>query len=158
MKSLRNKGTSLLLGLAALGGIAAVGALTMQPKVANAAAITVYKSPNCGCCGGWVEHMKNEGFELNVVNTHALSDKKEELGVPHNLGSCHTAVAGEYVIEGHVPAQDVRRLLAEKPPVAGIAVPGMPAGSPGMPARNGYREAFNTVSFGNGSSAVFAQH
>lgn len=94
--------------------------------------VTVYKSPTCGCCGLWVDHMREAGFAVEVIEEQNLSPRKAELGVPPGMGSCHTATVGGYVIEGHVPADDVRRLLMERPPARGLAVPGMPIGSPGM--------------------------
>ena len=94
--------------------------------------ITVYKSPTCGCCGKWVDHLRSDGFVVAVVDEQNLAPRKSELGVPERFGSCHTAVVDDYVIEGHVPATDIRRLLRERPAARGLAVPGMPIGSPGM--------------------------
>ncbi|MCH8498394.1 MAG: DUF411 domain-containing protein [Marinobacter sp.] len=96
--------------------------------------ITVYKTPTCGCCTDWVDHLKADGFDVKALDiTHqALNQVKEEAGLRPELASCHTAFVGGYVIEGHVPAADIRRLLAESPDALGIAVPGMPMGSPGM--------------------------
>lgn len=94
--------------------------------------ITVYKSPTCGCCGLWVDHMREAGFRVEVIEEQNLGPRKAALGVPPGMGSCHTATVGGYVIEGHVPADDVRRLLLERPAARGLAVPGMPIGSPGM--------------------------
>lgn len=102
---------------------------------APAAAMVVYKSPTCGCCSDWVDHMRANGFEvepMDVPRYAELSARKVEQGVPSELEACHTAVVGGYVIEGHVPAEVVARLLREKPDVKGLAVPGMPIGSPGM--------------------------
>lgn len=94
--------------------------------------MTVYKSPTCGCCANWVAYMKDQGFEVDVVNLDDLSNIKASWGVPSTLQSCHTALAGKYVIEGHVPADLVKKMLAEKPLIIGLAVPGMPADAPGM--------------------------
>ena len=94
--------------------------------------VTVYKSPTCGCCAKWVDHMREHGFELAVVDDQQMRMRKAQLGVPQAMASCHTATVGDYVIEGHVPAQDVLRLLREEPDAAGLAVRGMPIGSPGM--------------------------
>ena len=94
--------------------------------------VVVYKSPWCGCCEGWVDHMRANGFEVTVREQEDLSAIKRMSGVPEKLESCHTAFVGGYAIEGHVPADAVERLLAERPPVRGLAVPGMPIGSPGM--------------------------
>ncbi len=96
------------------------------------AKVTVYKSPTCGCCGAWVNHLRTDGFDVTVINENDLAARKTELGVTPDMGSCHTAVVDGYVIEGHVPAADIRRLLKEHPLARGLAVPGMPAGSPGM--------------------------
>ena len=96
------------------------------------ASVTVYKSPTCGCCGAWVNHVEENGFNVHVVNHQDVSAYKQKLGVPEHLYSCHTAVVDEYVIEGHVTASDIKRLLREKRSVRGLSVPGMPHGSPGM--------------------------
>ncbi len=96
------------------------------------ASVTVYKSATCGCCAKWVDHMEDNGFDVEVLNRSDVTPYKQEFGVPPRLYSCHTAVVNDYVIEGHVPADDIKRLLTEKPRVKGLAVPGMPQGSPGM--------------------------
>jgi hypothetical protein len=122
-------------------------------------AITVYKDPSCGCCTKWVSHLQASGFAPDVRDRPDMDTLKESLGVPTALRSCHTAVAGKYVIEGHVPAADVKRLLAVKPAgTLGLAVPGMPAGSPGM--EMGHRhDRYDVIAFGaKGSTSVFAQH
>jgi hypothetical protein len=93
--------------------------------------VEVWKDPNCGCCGDWVEHMKANGFDVRV-NDVGNAATRARLGVPTKLGSCHTAVVGGYAIEGHVPAADIHRLLKERPNALGLTVPGMPVGSPGM--------------------------
>lgn len=120
--------------------------------------ITVYKSPTCGCCQGWVEHLQHDGFRVEVVEMTDRSGIAQGRGVPRDLGSCHTAVVGDYVVEGHVPAGDIRRLLEEAPDAAGIAVPGMPIGSPGM--EQGDRiDPYDVVLIGrDGSRSVFASH
>lgn len=107
----------------------------------RAADIVVYKSPTCGCCGKWVEHMKEAGFTVDVENLRDLKPVKAEYGVPRSLQSCHTAMVGGYVVEGHVPADVVQRMLKEKPDIKGLAVPGMPMGSPGMegPRKDSYK-------------------
>lgn len=98
----------------------------------GAPAVKVYKSATCGCCAEWIEHMKRNGFAVDAQNLADVSAIKQQLGVPPEFGSCHTAVVDGYVVEGHVPAREVKRLLAERPKAKGLAVPGMPAGSPGM--------------------------
>jgi hypothetical protein len=98
--------------------------------------MTVYKTPTCGCCAKWVEHMKAAGFKVQVQDMDDLTEIKQASGVPIKLRTCHTAVVGNYVVEGHVPADVVKKMLSEKPKMAGIAVPGMPIGSPGMESGN----------------------
>lgn len=129
----------LLHSVAQAGDQAATGAKATQPqsapatqRVAAVPAMTVYKNATCGCCGNWVQHMKQHGFDLTVHDVDNMSPVKERVGLPYGLGSCHTAEIGGYFIEGHVPAAEVARLLKEKPQAKGLAVPGMPVGSPGM--------------------------
>jgi hypothetical protein len=104
--------------------------------IAHAAlpAIDVYKSANCGCCHQWIAHLRTNGFTVNAHDVDDPSDYREKFGVPSALGACHTAVVGGYTIEGHVPAADIKRLLAQRPKAKGLAVPGMPLGAPGMEA------------------------
>lgn len=106
---------------------------TSAPTTADAK-MTVYKSATCGCCSKWVDHLRANGFEVETHDTDTLNDVKNEHGVPEKLASCHTALVDGYVVEGHVPADVVKRLLKERPQATGIAVPGMPLGSPGMEA------------------------
>ncbi len=143
-----------------LGGAAAS---TILPRVAAAApkptAITVYKDPSCGCCTKWVAHLQANGFATQVHDRSDMDALKDSLGVPAALRSCHTAVAGTYVIEGHVPAADVTRLLATKPAkTLGLAAPGMPAGSPGMEV-GGRADRYDVIAFApGGATRVFARH
>ncbi len=138
-----------------LGGIVLVVSFR-SPDPQPATAIHVYKSPSCMCCARWVTHMEAAGFEVTVENTTDLAAVKQRTGVPLPLSSCHTTVAGDYVIEGHVPARVVRRFLEEKPQVAGIAVPGMPTGSPGMEGPN--PQPYDVIAFdGKGNRTVFEQ-
>ncbi|MEJ7810224.1 MAG: DUF411 domain-containing protein [Gemmatimonadaceae bacterium] len=119
--------------------------------------VTVYKSPSCGCCKNWVEHMRANGFRVATVDRDEFTDVKREHGVGEALESCHTALVGGYVVEGHVPAADVRRLLLERPAVLGIAAPGMPMGSPGMEGPR--TDRYDVVSFDkSGATKVFASH
>lgn len=113
---------------------AALAAALSVPVLAMAAApvIEVFKSEYCGCCAAWIEHLKANGFTTRVKNVENPSDYRERAGIPDELGSCHTGMVQGYAIEGHVPAGDIKRLLAEKPKAKGLAVPGMPLGSPGM--------------------------
>ena len=108
--------------------------------------ITVHKDPNCGCCTGWVRHLQKAGFTVETIETAALDAVKTRLGVPADLAACHTAQVAEYVVEGHVPAVALKRLLSEKPNAAGLAVPGMPVGSPGM--EGGTPQPYEVVLFG----------
>ena len=120
--------------------------------------ITVYKSPTCGCCSKWVTHLESNGFTVHSVNTPNIRSIKEEYGIPSNLASCHTATVNGYLFEGHVPAKDIQRLLQERPKVKGIAVPGMPVGSPGM-EEAGKMEPYNVVTFtAQGMSGVYESH
>ena len=121
--------------------------------------VLVHKSASCGCCALWVDHMRNAGFQVEVRNSDNLNPIKERVGVPLGQGSCHTAEVGGYFVEGHVPAEDVKRLLSQKPDAKGLVLPGMPAGSPGMELPDGRAEAY-TVELVNrdGTTAAFAQH
>lgn len=109
-------------------------ALLLPAAAVHAAApvIDVYKSASCGCCHLWVEHLRANGFTVRAHDVANPSDYREKFGIPNELGSCHTGVVGGYALEGHVPAQDIKRLLAERPKAKGLSVPGMPLGSPGM--------------------------
>ncbi|OGT81877.1 MAG: hypothetical protein A3H91_02650 [Gammaproteobacteria bacterium RIFCSPLOWO2_02_FULL_61_13] len=129
-----------------------VAAMHMQTRVAD---IVVYKSPTCGCCTKWIEHLRRAGFAVDAVDTGDLEQIKRSLGVPMDLASCHTAVVGEYLVEGHVPADLVRRLQQERPRVRGLAVPSMPPGSPGMEHPNPVR--YDVLAFGtDGKISVYA--
>lgn len=122
-------------------------------------AMTVYLSPTCGCCSLWADYMEEEGFAVSRVEVPDIGAVRTRLGVPPMLGSCHTAVAGDYLVEGHVPAGDVRRLLRERPEGVGISVPGMPIGSPGMEVPGRAPQAYETYLFTrDGRAAVFARH
>lgn len=122
--------------------------------------IKVYKDPACGCCSAWVKHIEANGFVALVENRADLVSLKHALGVPDDLGSCHTAVVEGYVLEGHVPAADVHRLLETRPAgIHGLAVSGMPLGSPGMEEPGGIRAAFTVIAFRNdGSRMLFARY
>lgn len=152
--------TAAALGGATLGVFAAPS-LRAQGAQGQLPTMTVYKSPSCGCCSQWVDHVKDAGFTVREVNTDNLNAVKTEMGVPARLASCHTAVVGGVLVEGHVPAADVKRLLRDKPTgVRGIAVPGMPIGSPGMeqgpPSRY---ERYQVLAFtASGEFSVFATH
>jgi hypothetical protein len=131
---------TLRLTAAALAAAIVVGspAAHAQKKPAAAAktAIAVYKSPTCGCCSKWIDYMRQHGFAVTATNMPDVTPVKVKHGVPAKLASCHTSLVGGYVIEGHVPVTDIQRLLRERPKIAGLAAPGMPAGSPGMDVPN----------------------
>ena len=121
--------------------------------------VEVYKDPTCGCCSKWIDHLRNFGFKVRVTETSRVDALKDSRGVPRNVRSCHTAVVGGYVVEGHVPAADVQRLLKERPAVVGIGVPGMPIGSPGMEVPGAKTQPYNVLAFAkDGSTRVFASH
>ena len=120
--------------------------------------VTVYKSPTCGCCKKWVEHLEQNGFEVKAYDVRDVVSYKLRMGVPAALGSCHTALVDGYVIEGHVSADDIKKLLTQRPAISGLAVPGMPVGSPGMEQGN-RRDRYDVLSFTeDGATAVFATH
>jgi hypothetical protein len=120
--------------------------------------ITVYRSPTCGCCGKWLDHMKKNGFAVKDIKTEDMAGIKKQFGVPEKLQSCHTAVVGTYVVEGHVPAADVRGLLEKRPDAAGLAVPGMPSGTPGM-EMGGRKDPFEVVEFDKkGNTRTFHEY
>lgn len=133
---------------------------TAQPMDAQALPlVVVHKSPTCGCCGGWVDHMRAAGFQVDVRDSDDLQPIKKSLGVPEDKLSCHTAQVGPYFVEGHVPAEDIKRLLAENSDAKGLTVPGMPAGSPGMEMPDGSKQPY-TVELvrSDGTTEAFAQH
>ncbi len=125
---------------------------------ADSSLITVYKTPTCGCCAEWVDHMREHGFRVAVTDVAQLAPVKRTYAVPSDVATCHTGVIGGYFVEGHVPAEDVRRLLRERPDVIGIAVPGMPQGSPGM-EQGAPAEKYDVVAIArDGSRKVWASH
>jgi hypothetical protein len=135
---------------------AAAAALPVLLGARAATSMVVYKDPNCGCCNNWVALMRSAGFEVSVRDTPDTQSIKRRYKVPAALASCHTALVGGYVIEGHVPADLISRLLKDKPKVLGLAVPGMPVGSPGM--EGGRKEAYDVLTFdASGKTTVFAK-
>jgi hypothetical protein len=140
--------------------LALTTAAARPPAVDSAAkepTITVYKDPNCGCCKSWIEHLIKHGYRVDARDTSEMSEIKRNLGVPEGLSSCHTAVVSGYLIEGHVPAKDIARLLKEKPKIAGLAVPGMPMGSPGMEGPR--TQHYKVLSFDKaGTTKTFASY
>lgn len=147
------KKQTLALGLAAALTISAAGIQAEErPEIA------VYKSPNCGCCGDWVDHLKANGFEVDVTDTNDLNSIKVEAGLTRELAACHTAFVDGYVIEGHVPATDIHRLLDQAPQAHGLSVPGMPMGSPGMEIGD-RKDNYQVLLFNKaGQTRVFADH
>lgn len=118
--------------------------------------VVMHKDPNCGCCGKWAEHLEANGFKVKTVYERDMEAVKKRLGVPQRLTSCHTARVGSYIVEGHVPADSIKRLLREKPAVRGVATPGMPVGSPGMEVPGVKAEAYEVISFDRaGKTRVF---
>lgn len=145
----------LVIGSAAAFALA--GSARAQTR--GGRALAVYKSPTCGCCEGWVAHMRQAGFTAAVHVVEDPGTVRRARGLPDALASCHTAVIGGYAIEGHVPATDVTRLLAERPEAVGLAVPGMPMGSPGMEAPGGRKQPFDTLLvLRGGQTRVWERH
>jgi len=140
---------ALLIGVAAIAAPLRVGAAL--------AGMVVNKDPNCGCCSGWVDHVKAAGFEVRVVEMADLTPLKSRLGILPSLSSCHTAQIDGYVIEGHVPAHVIKRLLTERPAAIGLAVPGMPIGAPGMEVPGTADEVYNVIMFGPSGQQVYAR-
>ena len=121
--------------------------------------VTVHKNASCGCCVLWVEHMQAAGFRVELRNIDNMEPVKSRLGIPVGKGSCHTAEVGGYFVEGHVPAEDVKRLLADKPDAKGLVLPGMPMGSPGMEMPDGRTEPYTVeIVDEQGATSAFAQH
>lgn len=154
-------GAFAALGVFGVAGVRALGAQQGQRAQQAMPAMTIYKSASCGCCKLWVDHVKGAGFTVREVNTDDLNTVKREMGVPPRLASCHTVVVGSYIVEGHVPADDVKRLLRDRPAgVRGLAVPGMPIGSPGMEqGPPSQYERYQVLAFtASGTTSVFATH
>jgi len=145
----------------ALAGAGALAGSLVWPNRTSRAAVTsatVYKDPNCGCCNKWIQHLTRAGFDVEAYDRGDMSQIKAKLGVPRSLESCHTALIDGYVVEGHVPVADIERLLTEKPEGLGLAVPGMPIGSPGMEYGD-EKEVYNVILFQpDGSQIIFSRH
>ena len=133
---------------------AEVPAATPDPSLP---VLTVYKSPTCGCCSTWAQAMARDGFRVETVETDDLAAVRDSLGIPGDLAACHTATVGGYTVEGHVPPAEVRRLLAERPAVRGIAVPGMPLGSVGM-EQGGQRQPYDVLLISDDGEAAVYSH
>ncbi len=151
---------SLLIGAASLLGAAALTAQATTPNAPALPVLQVWKDPNCGCCNDWITYLQRDGFQVQVFDTGNTA-VRQRLGLPVKYGSCHTALIGGYVVEGHVNAREIRRLLAEKPAAIGIAVPGMPVGSPGMdgPEYGGRKDPYDVLLvLRDGSSRVYQSY
>ncbi|TDT44032.1 hypothetical protein DES49_0131 [Halospina denitrificans] len=158
-------GSSLLILAVIAGGFWAWGPAQQQVAQDNTAqapierTLVVYASPQCGCCGDWVTHMENNGFTTEMHRVNNINEIKKEAGLPRELASCHTAFIDDYLIEGHVPAKDVRRLLREQPEASGLSVPRMPMGSPGMEIEGRGRDAFDVILFKqNGTQSIYQSY
>ncbi len=136
-------------------GVVAFSAVSW-PTLAQSQAILVYRDPSCGCCGGWTDHLKQAGYVVTVEERADLDPIKRQLGVPAELWACHTAAIAGYAVEGHVPAHALARLLGERPSLKGIAVPGMPIGSPGM--EGGREEVYEVIGFDGSNRVSFGRY
>ena len=130
-----------------------------EPNYSGTTEMTVYRSPSCGCCGVWVKHARKHGFKIEDIKTEEMEALKQKHNIPTELASCHTTIIDGYVMEGHIPADDIKRFLAEKPDnLVGLAVPGMPIGTPGMEARD-IKQPFEVLAFNDkGEVEVFKEY
>lgn len=150
-----NLNRRLLLGVGLLMGMGG----TACAQARRSRNLTVFKTPTCACCDGWIAHMREAGFTTTVTVLASLESVRSSRGMPDALASCHTGLIDGYLVEGHVPAQDVVRLLAERPTAVGLAVPAMPLGSPGMETPQGHRDPYDTLLvLPSGATRVFARH
>ncbi|WP_298098907.1 DUF411 domain-containing protein [Brevundimonas sp.] len=153
MKPIWNR--RLLLGATVLVGMTGTACAQARPS----RNLTVFKTPTCACCDAWIRHMRDAGFSTTITILPSLQSVRSSRGMPDALASCHTGLIDGYLVEGHVPAQDVIRLLAERPAAIGLAVPAMPLGSPGMETPQGHREPYETLLVLRfGATRVFARH
>lgn len=152
--------TKAITVVMAAGLIAAIGlAASAQQKAPALPKVTVYKTSSCGCCRLWIDHMKASGFDVQAMDVSAAGVRgvSKAAGLKEEDTSCHTAKIGDYIVEGHVPADDIKRMLKEKPAIAGLSAPGMPQGSPGM--EQGTKEPYDVIAFKkDGTSTVYAKH
>ena len=151
---------SLAMVAIALAGLGPGVAAEQKPAATPAQKVTVYKTSSCGCCRLWVDHLKASGFDVQAMDVSSadVRNVSKTAGLPDDGVSCHTAKVGNYVVEGHVPASDIKRMLKEKPAIAGIAAPGMPMGSPGM-EQGSAKEPFDVMAFTkDGKMTVYAKH
>jgi len=158
MKKLKRKNKTYLFALTAFLSTVILFSFSFQDSnKANAADIIVYKSPTCGCCNKWVKHLETSGFNVKTINKRNMNPVKMQFGVKTKYQSCHTAKIGIYFIEGHVPASDIKKMLAEKPDAKGLAVPGMPMGSPGMEGHR--KDKYSVLLIDDHNNAkVYSQH
>ena len=158
---MRHTRTTIAIAVITAAGLA-YGVAAQQKAPATAAAlpkVTVYKTSSCGCCRLWVDHMKKSGFDVQAMDVSSADVRavSKAAGLKDEDASCHTAKIGNYVVDGHVPADDIKRMLKEKPAIAGLSAPGMPQGSPGM--EQGSKEPYDVVAFTkDGKTTVFAKH
>lgn len=145
-----------LLGIGAALAITAAALLPLRTAT-SAPEVVVYKSPTCGCCSAWIDHLQDNGFKVVARDTNNLNTIKMQHGVTPELASCHTALVDGYVLEGHVPAADVKALLAQRPPITGLSVPGMPIGSPGM-EQGDTKQPYDVVAFDKQGVKVFSSY
>ena len=138
--------------------VVVVGGFILLQGVNAETEMTVYKSATCGCCNKWIQHMEDNGFNIKAIDVRDMDLVKQQYGIHRELASCHTAVVDGYVVEGHVPADDVKRLLNEKPEVLGLSVPGMPVGSPGMEMGDRVDEYAVIAIDKNGEAQIFNQY
>jgi hypothetical protein len=153
----RRQATMVVVGVAAVAVGVFIFPELFGSNPAMAEEIVVYKNPSCGCCGGWVNHLRRTGFKVTVNNIEDLDPIKNKAGVPDGMESCHTAFVAGYVVEGHVPAENIKKILAERPEMKGLAVPGMPSSAPGMDSPD--HEPYTVYSFdAKGASKVYASY
>ncbi|HET8622704.1 MAG TPA: DUF411 domain-containing protein [Gemmatimonadales bacterium] len=151
--------TFLRLGAGAVGLTFLPGSARPDGRGAPLPPMTIYKSETCLCCEKWVDHVKAAGFRTTVYDRDPIDPIKDELGIPRHVRSCHTAQVGGYIVEGHVPAADVKRMLKERPKTMGLSVPGMPVGTPGMDQPGVPAEPYHVVAFQkSGSTSVYAKY
>jgi hypothetical protein len=145
-------GASVLLAVVLSG----CSRTTAEPALPG---VVVHKTATCGCCKVWVERLRGAGFQVEVRDVDNLNSVKQRVGIPYGMGSCHTAEVGGYFVEGHVPMDDIKRLLRERPDAKGITVPGMPAGSPGMEVPSGEVQPYEVMLIGrDGTPSVYSRH
>jgi hypothetical protein len=149
--------TGLFISVFLITAVSVYLSMGLFTQPVQAEEITVYKSPTCGCCTKWVNHLEKSGFEVNAINRNDMPSIKHKFGIEQKNQSCHTALVGGYVIEGHVPAADIKRLLTEKPDIHGLTAPGMPMGSPGM--EGPHKDAYDVLAIDRqGKTTVFSSH